>query len=57
MWIYCAALKTLVFLKLIDKYPVQVDQTIDNLQTSSQMLFMEARRELKEIQMSVNVKV
>lgn len=56
MWIYCAALKTLSFLGLWGKYPAQVDQTIENLHTSSQMLLMEACRELKELKMSVNVK-
>lgn len=56
MWIYCAALKTLMFVKLHNKYSAQFDLTIDNLYIASQMLLMESRRELKEVQMSVNVK-
>ena len=56
MWIYCAALKTLMFVKLHTKYSAQFDLTIDNLYIASQMLLMESRRELKEVQMSVNVK-
>lgn len=56
MWIYTAALKTILFLKLTDKYAAQFDQTIDNLQTSAHMLLMETRRQEKELKMSVNVK-
>ena len=56
MWIYCAALRTLIFLNLCSKYSAQVDLTIHNLYMDSQMLHLEAQRELKEIQMSVKVK-
>lgn len=56
MWIYCAALRTLIFLNLCSKYSAQVDLTIHNLHLDSQMLYLEAQRELKEIQMSVKVK-
>lgn len=56
IWIYCAALRTLLFLKLHKKYSAQFDLTIDNLQTASKMLLIETKRELKEVQMSVNVK-
>lgn len=57
MYIYCASLKTLKFCGLFEKYSTQVDLIIDNLYMSSQMLRMEACRELREVQMSVNVKV
>lgn len=57
LWIYCAALRTLIFVKLHNKYSAQFDLTIDNLHIAYQMLLMEAKRELKEVQMSVNVKV
>lgn len=56
MWIYCAALRTLMFVKLHNRYSAQFDLTIDNLRTASKMLLMEAERERKEVQMSVNVK-
>lgn len=49
MWIYTAALKTLYWLKVQDKYSRQVDMTIDNLQTSAPMLSVEARRQLNEV--------
>lgn len=49
MWIYTAALKTLYWLKVQDKYSKQVDTTIDNLYTSSLMLLVEARRQLNEV--------
>lgn len=49
MWIYTAALKTLYWLKVQDKYSKQVDMTIDNLQTSALMLSVEARRQLNEV--------
>ena len=49
MWIYCAALRTLMFVKLHNRYSAQFDRT-------SKMLLMEAERERKEVQMSVNVK-
>ncbi|MCM1141060.1 MAG: hypothetical protein NC453_21030 [Muribaculum sp.] len=48
MWIYTAALKTLYWLKVQDKYSAQVDMTIDNLQASALMLRVEARRQLRE---------
>lgn len=57
MYIYCASLRTLHFCRLIGKYPAQVDLIIDNLNMSAKILLMEARRELREAQMSVNVKV
>lgn len=57
MWIYCAALRTLMFVKLHNRYSAQFDLMIDNLRTASKMLLMEAERERKEVQMSVNVKV
>lgn len=49
MWIYTAALKTLYWLKVQDKYSKQVDTTIDNLYTSSLMLLVESRRQLNEV--------
>lgn len=55
IWIYTAALRTLGFLNLYSKYPAQVDNTIDNLYISSQMLLTEAKRQSDEL-MSVNVK-
>lgn len=57
LWIYGAALRTLIFLKLYHKYSEQVDITIDNMLISAQMLRLEAERQRKEIEMSVNVKV
>jgi hypothetical protein len=57
MWIYTTALKTLYWLGVYNKYSKQVDETIDNLQASADMLLIESRRQLREVQMSVNVKV
>lgn len=57
MRIYCAAIRTLILLKLTNKYSAQVDMTIDNLHIASLMLLTEARRQAEEIKMSVNVKV
>lgn len=57
MWIYTTALKTLYWLGVHNKYSKQVDETIDNLQASADMLLIESRRQLREVQMSVNVKV
>ena len=57
MWIYCAAIRTLISLKVTKKYSAQVDMTIDNLHIASQMLLTEARRQAEEIKKSVNVKV
>ena len=57
MWIYCTAIRTLIFLKVTKKYSAQVDMTIDNLHIASQMLLTEARRQEEEIKKSVNVKV
>lgn len=57
IWIYTTALKTLYWLGVQNKYSEQVDETIDNLQASADMLLIESRRQLREVQMSVNVKV
>lgn len=57
MWIYCASLKTLHFCGLINKYSAQADLIIDNMRLSAMMLRIEAEKELREVQMSVNVKV
>lgn len=56
MRVYCAALRTLIYLNLCSKYSAQVDLTIHNLYMASQMLRLETQRELKEIQMSVKGK-
>lgn len=57
MWIYSAALRTLLFLKLHNKYSAQIDRIIDDMYISAQMLRMEAHRQRKEMQISANVKV
>lgn len=49
LWVYCAALRTLIFLKLCDKYSNQVDITINNMYLTSRMLLLEARREYEEV--------
>ena len=56
LWVYGAALRTLIFLKLYHKYSEQVDITINNMLISAQMLRMESERQHKELEMSVNVK-
>lgn len=56
MRIHCAVLRTLIFLSPCSEYSRQIDLNISNLYLDSQMLYLEAQRELKEIQMSVNVK-
>ena len=56
LWVYGAALWTLIFLKLYHKYSEQVDITINNMLISAQMLRMESERQHKELEMSVNVK-
>ena len=48
MWIYTAALKTMYWLGIQDKYSKQVDITIDNLYTSSLMLFVQSQCEQRE---------
>ncbi len=45
MSIYTNALKILFGLRLQNKYPDQVDMTLDNLRTTSLMLLVECRRE------------
>lgn len=57
MWIYSAALRTLLFLKLQDKYAAQFDLTLENLRTTAYMLAAECRRQAEELKMSLNVKV
>jgi len=41
MWIYAASLKTMLWLKIQDKYAPQFEVTIDNLRTSAIMLRVE----------------
>lgn len=45
----CEALRTLIFLKLCDKYSEQVDVTINNMYITSRMLLLEAKREYEEV--------
>ncbi len=49
LWIYTAALKTLLRFGLHERFPKQVDITIDNLLITSQILYAEARREQMEV--------
>lgn len=49
MRVYCAALKTLIYLKLCEKYSKQVDIKINNMYLTSRMLLLEAKREYEEI--------
>lgn len=49
LWVYCTALKTLIYLKLCDKYSKQVDITINNMYITSRMLLLETKREHEEI--------
>lgn len=45
IWIYNTALKTLYWLGLQNCYSELVDETINNLQTTANMLLSEARRQ------------